>query len=362
MLKAHNVNGMWVLATNALRGVCYYCPVCHEPLAVVKDSKHKIDHFRHHPDSTCSYGANETIEHAEKKIGIYQSLQSELGENNVSMEHTLPDGQRPDIYFQATNGQGVALEIQHSRISDAELIDRTASYADKGVASLWMPDQIKHFLNTVEVSDLTGLANIPLWMRRIAGLTDDVAFDQFSDVSKRGSEVVSIKLAIQTRKVKNANGVWVMEQYWPTRRCALHRGAVRTDRNDSGHKLMLWLPSPLGGDSLVSTKPKRQQIRREVIESTGAPVDCPRPLIQDTGAIRVDEKAPSHETTTESTGTYARPSYFDKRMAEFERFERLADEIAVPSNQVSFDDMLKEFWSNHDSFSFADRLKMWGFK
>ncbi len=360
MLKAHNVNGMWVLATNALRGVCYYCPVCHEPLAVVKDSKHKIDHFRHHPDSTCSYGANETIEHAEKKIGIYQSLQSELGENNVSMEHTLPDGQRPDIYFQATNGQGVALEIQHSRISDAELIDRTASYADKGVASLWMPDQIKQFLNTVEVSDLTGLANIPLWMRRIAGLTDDVAFDQFSDVSKRGSEVVSIKLAIQTRKVKNAQGIWVMEQYWPTRRCALHSGAVRTDRNDSGHKLMLWLPSPLGGDSLVSTKPKRQQLRREVIESTGTIVECPRPLAGT--AIKEDGQDHRPETTNGQAGTLGRINYFDRGMSEFETFERVSDEIADLANQVSFDDMLKEFWSNQDSLSFADKLRMWGFK
>lgn len=275
MIRAHDANGNWVSAKNALRGHGYYCPKCRESLTVVRDSPHKIDHFRHNPDSTCSYGADETSKHAEKKLELYLELQSALGKNNVEMEYRLPDGQEPDIYFEA-EGQGVAVEIQHSHISDDELVDRTASYSDKQVASLWMPDNIKRYLNTVDLFGGTNLPYIPLWMRRIAALTDNVAFDRYSDATRHPGEVVSIQLELRTRTKQNAQGMWVMDYFWPTRSCLLQTRKVRTDHNDSGNRLMKWIPAPVGGEGLVSTRGKRQQLKREVIDATGGIVDCIR--------------------------------------------------------------------------------------
>lgn len=296
MLNAQNVNGKWVLATNALSDIDYYCPVCRDKLSLIKDSKHKIDHFRHRAESTCSFGADETPDHAGKKYEIYSDLQSELGEDNVRMEYRLDDGQRPDIYFEV-DGQGVAVEIQHSNISDFELLDRTASYSSKNVAALWMPDKIQQHLSAVEIWDTSGLAKLPLWMRRIAKLTDDVAFDQLGGSYASGTDVMSIRLKLERRTVQRKDGVWVNELYWPTRQCKLYRGNVRDDTDDKGHRRILWLPSPIGGEGLVSLRPKREQRRREFTEDTAGYVDCTRspvdPTVGEQGAINF------HEATVE---------------------------------------------------------------
>lgn len=339
MLKAHNENGRWVLAKNAVRGRAYFCPVCRERLAIIRDSKHKTDHFRHHPDSTCSYGANETSEHAEKKYTIYADLQSELGEQNVRMEYRLPDGQRPDIYFEQ-EGQGVAVEIQHSLISADDLADRTASYSNKGIASLWMPDNIKRFLNTVGVDDRTGLARIPLWMRRIASLTGDVAFDNYSDERVRGIDVVSIKLDLQRRQVKNAQGNWIYEEYWPTKRCKLHHGDVRRDTDDRGYDRVLWLPKPETGVGFVSTKPVRQQLRREVAEEYGGFVECGRTPVVD--------------------GVSSVVAAIDEILGL--RTDRIVTPVATVGELNEFHQTLMQFWADNAGFSREDKLRMWGFK
>lgn len=338
MRKAHNSNGRWVLATNAVRDQSYHCPVCRERLAIIRDSKHKIDHFRHHPDSTCSYGANETSEHAEKKFSIYSELQSEIGEENVRMEYRLPDGQRPDIYFEV-HGQGVAVEVQHSLISADDLADRTASYSDKGVASLWMPDDIKRFLNTVGVDDRSGLARIPLWMRRIASMTGDVAFDNYSDEKVHGVDVVSIKLELQRRQVKNALGNWVYEEYWPTKRCKLHRGDVRRDSDERGFDRVLWIPRAEDGAGFVPAKPVRQQFRREVVENYGGFVECNRAPVDDVPAI---------------------VSVLDEMLGLGSDRIITPTQIIGPSGE--FHDTLIRFWTENAGFSKDEKLRMWGFK
>ncbi len=361
MLKAHNINGSWVLAANALRGERYFCPVCGEALAVVMGSKHKIDHFRHHPDSSCSYGASETIEHAEKKYEIYSDLQSAPGVRAVEMECRMPDGQRPDIYFEV-GGQGVAVEVQHSLINDRELIDRTASYSDKAIASLWMPDNIKRFLNTVEISDRTGLADVPLWMRRIARLTDDVAYDRYADPGRATRELVSIQLAMKTRTIKNAQGVWVTDYYWPTRPCVLHTGMVRTDQNDSGHKLMLWIPSAVGGAGLVSTRGKKQQLRREITDASGAIVDCDRADLTQKRQDYFDQRLgqiPSGNKTEGPTAHF----WYDPTIETATITPEHITLIDTEGAQSEFNEMPRQWRSEyHDSFSLQQQIAMWGFK
>jgi hypothetical protein len=292
MLRAHNADGKWIDGVNAMRGTSYYCPRCRERLTVVKDSSKMIDHFRHRAESTCSFGADESPEHAGKKFTLFDGLRSAIGEDNVRMEYTLDDGQRPDVYFEVA-GQGVAVEVQHSPISDKELADRTASYSTKSVAALWLPDNIKAFLNTVEIADATGLTRMPLWMRRIAQLTDNVAFDMAGGGSDLTTELISVALKLEERTIKNAQGVWVVDRYWPIQKCVLHKGVVRSDVDDYGYPRMLWLPNPISGKGLVSTRPVRMQMRREVVETHGSYVDCNREPIP---IIASDSGSEFHET------------------------------------------------------------------
>lgn len=279
MLRAHNADGQWVDARNAMRGSSYYCPRCRDVLVVVSGSRKVIDHFRHRPESACSFGADESPEHAGKKLALFDGLRSEVGDGNVRMEYVLDDGQRPDVYFEV-GGQGVAVEVQHSPIGDSDLADRTASYSSKNVAALWLPDGIKSFLNTVQVADATGLARIPLWMRRIARLTDNVAFDLPTDSANRGTELISVALELRERTIKNAQGVWVVDRYWPVQKCHLHRGVVRSDTDEYGYPRLLWLPESTNGNGLVSVRPVRMQTRREVVEARGDYVGCYRDPVQ----------------------------------------------------------------------------------
>jgi len=292
MLKAHNTDGKWVSGANAVRDAGYFCPHCREPLALVKDSTKMIDHFRHRPDSACAHGANESPEHEGKKMSLFSGLCTAIGENNVRMEHRLDDGQKPDVYFEVA-GQGVAVEVQHSPISDKELADRTASYSSKSVAALWLPDNIKAFLNTVEVTDATGLVRMPLWMRRIAQLTDNVAFDRTADKGNQPTELISVALKLEERVIKNADGIWVVDRFWPIQRCFLHKGIVRSDTDQYGYPRMLWLPNPISGNGLVSTRPVRMQQRRELVEQYGARVNCDREPIP---IQRSDTQSEFHET------------------------------------------------------------------
>lgn len=316
MLRAHNADGKWIDGKNALRGTVYYCPRCRETLTVVKDSPKMIDHFRHRAESTCTFGADESPEHAAKKFSLFDSLRSELGEDNVRIECRLDDGQRPDVFFEVA-GQGVAVEVQHSQISDKDLADRTASYSAKRVAALWMPDGIKTFLNTVDMNDPRGWIRIPLWMRRIAQLTDNVAFDRLSDGGAVATELMSVELKLENRYVQNDQGVWQSVPSWPMQRCVLHKGVARSDIDEYGYPRMLWLPSPISGKGLVSTRPVRMQKRRELVEDYGAYVDCNREPFQ----------------------------------------------IVASDGQSEFHELLRKFWRGVGSFMpQEEKMRMWGYK
>lgn len=346
MFIAVNEHDEWVMAENAIPTMQYRCPKCKEELTLIRDSEHFVDHFRHKANSTCPEGALETWDHARKKLGIFSDLKSVLGAN-VSMEYTLNDGQRPDVYFEV-EGQGVAVEVQHSHISDADLADRTASYGNMGVAAMWMPDGIRTFLNTLAIDDRSALLNVPLWMRRIARLTDDVAYDQYSDINKRGSEVVSLKLKPEYRKAQSASGDWVMERYWPQQRCVLYDGNVRNDRDERGWKYLLWLPRPIAGQGLVPVKGKRKMVRSEVTEARGAAVDCNR-----------------------TPDEHPRIDNFDKMMAgvayglsQPDTVEsRIITPVAIVGPRNEFHEQLLQWWHDIGSTLTSDeRLRLMGYK
>lgn len=346
MFIALNENDEWVLAENAILTMQYRCPKCKEELTLIRGSLHFVDHYRHRAYTTCPEGALETWDHARKKLGIYNDLKSVLGAN-VSLEHVLDDGQKPDVYFEV-KGQGVAVEVQHSQISDSDLADRTASYGNMGVAAMWMPDGIRTFLNTLAIDDRSALLNIPLWMRRIARLTDDVAYDQYSDINKRGSEVVSLRLKPEYRKAQTASGQWVMERYWPQQRCILYDGNVRNDRDERGWKYLLWLPRPIAGQGLVPVKGKRTMVRGEVTEIKGAVVDCDR-------------------TPDEAT----RIGYFDSMLAGVSYAlsqpetaqTQIITPVAIVGEHNEFHKQLVEWWRDiGKALSRDERLRLMGYK
>ncbi len=274
MFSAEDSNGTRVKASTALRGKDYFCPRCRERLTLVLGSEHMADHFRHHAASDCveGRGAGESAAHKAKKLLIERLVGEYVGPSNVSTEHVMDDLQRPDVYFEVERGQGVAVEVQHSPISDFDLADRVASYSAKSVASIWMVDNIRDVLNTIDENDPYGMSRIPRWMRRISAMTDRAAYDLTG-----GDGVVAVKLKLEERLIRRPDGTPVLERWWPFVRCNLVAGDVRDDTDEHGWRRLLWIPRSVGGASLVRTSGVRAMRRREE-PARAELVDCTRPV------------------------------------------------------------------------------------
>lgn len=82
---------------------------------------------------------SETIDHLLIKKFFYDNIPLE---NNINIiEQEIKIGNRiADIYIELKNKKKVAIEIQHSRISKSELIQRTKEYNQCGVHVLWILD------------------------------------------------------------------------------------------------------------------------------------------------------------------------------------------------------------------------------
>ncbi|MFX1393059.1 MAG: competence protein CoiA family protein [Promethearchaeota archaeon] len=82
---------------------------------------------------------SETIDHLLIKKFFYDNIPLENDINTIEQE--LKIGNRiADIYIELKNGKKVVIEIQHSRISKSELIQRTKEYTKCGVHVLWILD------------------------------------------------------------------------------------------------------------------------------------------------------------------------------------------------------------------------------
>ena len=114
----------------------FYCPVCRTAVTLKKGDK-KIHHFAHKPPFTCSYGQGETLAHQEAKISIYDALRVNANVKNIELEKITGFGSIADVYAEI-DGQKVAIEIQRSILSTAEISQRTARYQQNNVAVLWI--------------------------------------------------------------------------------------------------------------------------------------------------------------------------------------------------------------------------------
>lgn len=271
MLKAHNIDGMWVWAKDYQRGIPYFCPECSEAVHYVSGHGGAQEHFRHNRESSCGYGSQESIAHEMKKQSIFDSLSSILGEKNVWLESRLDDGQRPDVSF-LSGDKVVAVEIQYSQISDVLLAERVASYSDKNIPSLWLIGGLKNHINAIP-ADLFGGARdrLPAWVRRIAGMYNNIGMDQASDTH----DLVNVNLVPQFRTVKQG-GQWVYEIHWQKASSNMLDGEVKAIHDSHGWPQLLWVPRPQGKDGNLRRGEKHQRQRREIPDNMPYQVDCSR--------------------------------------------------------------------------------------
>ena len=86
---------------------------------------------------------SESFEHL--RIKKYLSENLSFNNNIKEIKEELPLGDRiADIYVKLASGKEVVIEIQHSKIIEEELIQRTKDYTDMGYYTLWLLDGTSH--------------------------------------------------------------------------------------------------------------------------------------------------------------------------------------------------------------------------
>ena len=113
----------------------FTCPACQADV-ILKKGHRRVHHFAHQPTSTCVIGSGETAEHHRAKLAIYDSLRSAVNVTECEVEKPLR-GSIADVYARISGTQ-VAIEIQRSNLSDAEVYRRTLSYHSQGIAVVWV--------------------------------------------------------------------------------------------------------------------------------------------------------------------------------------------------------------------------------
>jgi len=112
----------------------FICPYCNNEVIFV-DGDYIIKHFRHKIESNCEHEP-ETQIHLEMKEFIQKIFN--LSDNEIEYTKLLQYGFKPDGFIEKDN---IALEVQHSIISEKDFILRTKKYSDKGYHVLWIFDK-----------------------------------------------------------------------------------------------------------------------------------------------------------------------------------------------------------------------------
>ncbi len=81
--------------------------------------------------------SSESLEHLLIKEFLFLNLPSENEIEEISLEKRVSD-QIIDVYVKLKNKKEIAVEIQHSKISKQNLIERTRKYNSKGLYVLWI--------------------------------------------------------------------------------------------------------------------------------------------------------------------------------------------------------------------------------
>jgi len=133
------LDGDRIEAGIAGRGHEYRCPQC-DGLVVLKRGARIIAHFAHKPPTSCSWARGETIAHLKSKALVAAALlQRGLRADVEFILATHSGDRRADVMTWSPKGLQIAFELQHTPIEIEEIERRAASYADAGIAQIWIP-------------------------------------------------------------------------------------------------------------------------------------------------------------------------------------------------------------------------------
>jgi competence protein CoiA len=96
----------------------------------------RVHHFKHKPPVTCIRGLGETEQHLRAKLAIYDELSGEPHVTELEVEKDFGSS-FADLYARI-NGVPVAIEIQKSNLSVADITARTKNYFRLGINVLWV--------------------------------------------------------------------------------------------------------------------------------------------------------------------------------------------------------------------------------
>ena len=106
----------------------FSCPNCDSELIFVNCTK-KIKHFRHKIECGCEW-ENETEEHISMKKFFIEKMKLDPSNVEVNLGFAIPD-----IYLKEKK---IAIEVQHSSISEEKFLFRTKRYTENGIWVLWV--------------------------------------------------------------------------------------------------------------------------------------------------------------------------------------------------------------------------------
>lgn len=124
----------------------YLCRHCRNPVVLhARIGGWVIPHFKHKPDSSCSYGKGETPEHRAVKALLRDHYRDKGYE--VLVEHDLPP-RRADVFVP---GLRVAFEVEFSPKEDREFVVKCNDYQRRRVKSVWILRQRRIKATSIEV-------------------------------------------------------------------------------------------------------------------------------------------------------------------------------------------------------------------
>lgn len=152
-----------VYAAKAEKGPGYRCPGCAAAL-VLRKGDVRIHHFAHRPEESCAWGAGETEAHLAAKLSLYEAFRDRsLRAEAEWIVPQLAGDRRADLFIWEMGAGPVAIELQHSAISAAEIAARSESYMAAGIAVVWLP-----FLSSadLEAARASGDMTVPRYVPR----------------------------------------------------------------------------------------------------------------------------------------------------------------------------------------------------
>jgi predicted RNA-binding Zn-ribbon protein involved in translation (DUF1610 family) len=113
----------------------FQCPSCGGEV-ILRSRKRRLDHFAHAAERVCHHDLGESENHRRSKAEIWVCLKDAPRVADVQLERPLGEV-RADVSA-TINGVSVAIEVQLSNLSVANIMRRTQEYTRRGIYVLWL--------------------------------------------------------------------------------------------------------------------------------------------------------------------------------------------------------------------------------